>query len=92
MDRGSPQSLHTVRQRLAAVPKLPHFLQRQRLQSELEQRRLAARLGLLMRHANDVIMILDERMHVVDVNDRVAKGQVLAEIDKIRWELRDPAQ
>lgn len=49
------------------------ILQRQRLLSEREQRRLATRLGLVMRHANDVILILDEQLRVVEANDRAVE-------------------
>jgi PAS domain S-box-containing protein len=46
---------------------------RRLLQAELEQGRLATRLGLVMRYANDVIMILDEQLCVVEISDRAVE-------------------
>jgi PAS domain S-box-containing protein len=41
-----------------------------RLAAELEQKRLEARLGMVMRHAKDIIMVTDENMRFVDVNQQ----------------------
>jgi PAS domain S-box-containing protein len=42
-------------------------------QTEIERSRaaVAERLGLVMRHANDVILLLDSGMRIVDANERV---------------------
>ncbi len=39
-----------------------------RVVAELEQKRLATRLGMVMRHANDMIFLTDENRRVVDAN------------------------
>ena len=41
-----------------------------RIAAELEQKRLASRLGLVMKHANDIIFVTDEKMRFVDANQR----------------------
>jgi PAS domain S-box-containing protein len=41
-----------------------------RMAAELEQKRLAARLGAVMRHAKDIILLLDEELRVVDANQQ----------------------
>jgi PAS domain S-box-containing protein len=41
-----------------------------RLAAELAQRRLEARLGLVMQHAKDIIMVTDENLRFVDVNQQ----------------------
>ncbi len=40
------------------------------LSAELEQKRLAARLGMVMRHAKDIILVADEKMRLVDANQQ----------------------
>ena len=41
-----------------------------RVAAELEQKRLAVRLGLVMRHAKDIILLLDEELRLIDVNQQ----------------------
>ncbi len=41
-----------------------------RLAAELEQKRLEARLGMVMQHAKDIIFVTDENMRFVDVNQQ----------------------
>lgn len=41
-----------------------------RLTAELEQKRATARLGLVMRHANDMIFLTDENRRLVDANQQ----------------------
>jgi len=65
------------------------ILQRQRLLAEREQRRLAARLGLVMRHANDVIMILDGELRVVEANDRAVELYGWSREELLRRTIRD---
>jgi PAS domain S-box-containing protein len=38
--------------------------------TELERRALAVRLDNLTRHANDIILLVDDQMNIVDANDR----------------------
>ena len=45
-------------------------LLRDRMTAELEQRRTATRLGLVMRHAKDIIIVADEQMRFVDANQQ----------------------
>jgi PAS domain S-box-containing protein len=42
----------------------------ERLSAELEQKRLAARLGMVMRHAKDIIFVTDEQRRLVDANQQ----------------------
>ena len=42
----------------------------ERFTAELEQKRLAARLGMVMRHAKDIIIVTDDEMRFVDVNQQ----------------------
>ena len=41
-----------------------------RITAELEQKRLAERLGLVMRHANDIIFVTDEEKRFLEVNQK----------------------
>jgi PAS domain S-box-containing protein len=45
-----------------------------RLTAELEQKRLAARLGMVMQHAKDIIMVTDENTRFVDVNQQAVEA------------------
>jgi PAS domain S-box-containing protein len=45
-------------------------LLRQRMAAEIEQRRLAARLGSIMQHAKDIILVLDENLRIIDANEQ----------------------
>ena len=59
--------------------------------AELEQKRLAARLGAVMLHAKDVILILGEDLHVADANQQAVDtyGWPRAELlQKTIWDLR----
>ena len=42
----------------------------ERVTAELEQKRLAARLGMVMRHAKDIIILTDEQMRFVEANQQ----------------------
>ncbi|HVZ65500.1 MAG TPA: PAS domain S-box protein [Lacunisphaera sp.] len=44
-----------------------------RMTAELEQRRLAARLGTVMQSANDIILVFDEQFRIVDANQQALK-------------------
>jgi PAS domain S-box-containing protein len=43
---------------------------RRTLSAEQESRVLAERLALLTRHANDIVMLADEKLRIVEINDR----------------------
>jgi PAS domain S-box-containing protein len=75
---------------LMAVWNRRNFAEQQRLlRAELEQRRLATRLGLVMRHANDVILILDEELRVVEANDRAVELYGCTREELLRRTIRD---
>lgn len=44
-----------------------------RLSAELEQKRTAARLGAVLRHANDMIFILDHDLRILEANQRAVE-------------------
>ncbi len=45
-------------------------LERERYRSELERRALETHFDYLARYANDIILLIDERAHIVEANDR----------------------
>jgi PAS domain S-box-containing protein len=64
-----------------------------RITAELEQKRTAARLGLVMRHANDIIFVTDNKMRFVDANQRAVDtyGWTKEELLQLKIpDLRDP--
>lgn len=68
-------------------------LQHERLTIELEQKRLAARLGLVMRHAKDIILVVDENMRFVDANQQAADTYGWTKEELLRltiWDIRAP--
>jgi|GEM_PF-1373062 len=60
-----------------------------RLVAELAQRRLETRLGLVMRYANDVILILDEQLRVIEVSDRAVGLYGVPREELLRRTIRD---
>ena len=46
---------------------------RRALVAELQHQAVSERLALITRHANDVVLLFDERMRIVEANDRVAE-------------------
>lgn len=60
-----------------------------RLKAELEQRRLATRLGLVMRYANDAILILDDALRIVEINDRATELYGLSRAELLRCTFSD---
>ncbi|HVU24633.1 MAG TPA: PAS domain S-box protein [Opitutus sp.] len=47
-----------------------HDLQRERIVAELAQKRTAARLGMVMQEAKDVILVLDEHFRITEANEQ----------------------
>ncbi|PTY05698.1 hypothetical protein DB347_15140 [Opitutaceae bacterium EW11] len=75
---------------------LAQYWRRQRLQLELrrqeaDRRRRAAmeRLGLLLQHANDVVLILDEEMRIVEANQRAEEVYGWPSAELLKLSIRD---
>ncbi len=64
-----------------------------RLAAELEQKRATARLGLVMRHAKDIIIVTDEEMRFVDANQQALDMYGWTREEMLRltiWDIRAP--
>ena len=51
-----------------------YSLERRQLESERARRDALARLGAVMRHANDIILLLDESLRIVEANERASEA------------------
>ncbi|HET7536063.1 MAG TPA: PAS domain S-box protein, partial [Candidatus Didemnitutus sp.] len=64
-------------------------LMHQHLAVELEQKRLAARLGMVMRHAKDIICLVDQELRVVDANQQAVETYGWTKEEILRMRTRD---
>jgi PAS domain S-box-containing protein len=65
----------------------------ERFTAEMEQKRLAARLGMVMRHAKDIIIVTDGEMRFVDVNQQAVDTYGWTKEEMLRltiWDIRAP--
>jgi PAS domain S-box-containing protein len=60
-----------------------------RFTAELEQKRLAARLGMVMQHAKDIIIVTDEKMRFVDVNQQAVDTYGWTKEEMLRLTIQD---
>ncbi len=60
-----------------------------RVTAELEQKRLAARLGLVMRHANDMIFLTDESRRFLEVNQQAVAAYGWTKEELLRLSIGD---
>lgn len=60
--------------------------EKKQFESEVERRQLTRRLNYLMKHANDIILLLNESGDLIDFNDRAlqAYGYSAAELSQLR--------
>jgi PAS domain S-box-containing protein len=61
----------------------------ERIVAEIEQKRLAARLGAVMRHAKDIILVTDEEMRIVDANQQAIDTYGWTKEELLRLSVKD---
>jgi PAS domain S-box-containing protein len=64
-------------------------LLRRQLEAEKERRVLAERIEVLMRDANDIILLMDERWHIVEANARAVENYGFSRDELLRLTLED---
>jgi PAS domain S-box-containing protein len=65
----------------------------ERFSAELDQKRATARLGLVMRHAKDIIFVVDENQRFVDANQQALDAYGWTKEEMLRltiWDIRAP--